>query len=120
MSGLNKYNEISETIKSDIFNGRLKENMALPSIRRLAQYYNVNPATIVRALKVLREQKLIYNKRTTGFYVCSDILKIREEMAREVILGFLQDMSKIGYSKLEIQQLLKGGAKWESDNSVEK
>ena len=44
------------------------------------------------------------------FYVCSDILKIREEMAREVILGFLQDMSKIGYSKLEIQQLLKGGA----------
>lgn len=29
MSGLNKYNEISETIKSDIFNGRLKENMAL-------------------------------------------------------------------------------------------
>ena len=46
--------------------------------------------------------------------------KIREEMAREVILGFLQDMSKIGYSKLEIQQLLKGGAKWESDNSVEK
>ena len=53
MSGLNKYNEISETIKSDIFNRRLKENMALPSIRRLAQYYNVNPATIVRALNVL-------------------------------------------------------------------
>ena len=53
MSGLNKYNEISETIKSDIFNGRLKENKALPSIRRLAQYYNVNPATIVRALNVL-------------------------------------------------------------------
>lgn len=34
MSGLNKYNEISEAIKSDIFNGKLKENMALPSIRR--------------------------------------------------------------------------------------
>ena len=33
MSGLNKYNEISEAIKSDIFNGKLKENMALAMMK---------------------------------------------------------------------------------------
>ena len=54
MSGINKYNDISEMIKSDIFNGKLKENMALPSIRKLAQRYKVNPATVVRALHILR------------------------------------------------------------------
>ena len=107
MSGLNKYNEISETIKSDIFNGKLKENMALPSIRRLAQYYNVNPATVVRALHILREQKIIYSNRTKGFYVCKNILQMRQRLAEQVISDFLQNMSKIGYSESDIQQLFQ-------------
>ena len=80
MSGINKYNDISEMIKSDIFNGKLKENMALPSIRKLAQRYKVNPATVVRALHILRNQKIVYSNRTNGFYVCEDISQVRQNL----------------------------------------
>ena len=95
MSGINKYNDISEMIKSDIFNGKLKENMALPSIRKLAQRYKVNPATVVRALHILRNQKIVYSNRTNGFYVCEDISQVRQNLAEQVIADFLHNMSSI-------------------------
>ena len=107
MSGINKYNDISEMIKSDIFNGKLKENMALPSIRKLAQRYKVNPATVVRALHILRNQKIIYSNRTKGFYVCEDISQVRQNLAEQVIADFLHNMSSIGYSNSDIKRLIK-------------
>ena len=73
MSGINKYNDISEMIKSDIFNGKLKENMALPSIRKLAQRYKVNPATVVRALHILRNQKIVYS----NMVLCQDLAQVK-------------------------------------------
>ena len=108
MSGINKYNDISEMIKSDIFNGKLKENMALPSIRKLAQRYKVNPATVVRALHILRNQKIVYSNRTNGFYVCEDISQVRQNLAEQVIADFLHNMSSIGIFKFRYKTAYKG------------
>ena len=81
--------------------------MALPSIRKLAQRYKVNPATVVRALHILRNQKIIYSNRTKGFYVCEDISQVRQNLAEQVISDFLHNMSGIGYSNSDIQRLVE-------------
>ena len=56
---MGKYIEISKKLKEDIFNGKFKEDEKLPSARKLAQNYEINVATVLRALHVLREQQII-------------------------------------------------------------
>ena len=65
---MGKYIEISKKLKEDIFNGKFKEDEKLPSARKLAQNYEINVATVLRALHVLREQQIICNNRTSRFY----------------------------------------------------
>lgn len=102
-----KYIEISDKIKWDIFNGKFKENEAIPSVRKLAEYYEVNTATALRALHVLREQKIIYNNRTSRFYVCADISYLRQKYAKQEISNLLNDMVMMGYSRSDIQKLIR-------------
>ena len=44
-----KYLEIAELIRMDIFVKYTKANQLIPSIRRYAQIYNVNPNTVSHA-----------------------------------------------------------------------
>ena len=104
---MEKYIEISKKLKEYIFNGKFKEDEMLPSARKLAQYYEINVATALRSLHVLREQKIICNNRTRRFYVCTNISCIRKKCARQEIRKFFDEMSLMGYSKMEIQNLLK-------------
>ena len=46
-----KYLEIAELIRIDIFVKYAKANQLIPSIRRYAQIYNVNPNTVSRAFR---------------------------------------------------------------------
>lgn len=102
-----KYSGIAEMIKYDIFNHKFKENIPLPSIRELAQIFHTNPATISRALHLLREQKIIYNNRTNRFYIYSNITETRQKFADHLIKEFLKKMVIMGYSTLEIQEMIK-------------
>lgn len=102
-----KYIKIAEKIKYDIFNGSFKENTALPSIRTLAKIYHANPATISRALQLLKEQKIIHNNRTSGFYIYANITEARQMFADYLIKEFLKEMFTMGYSSLEIQKMIK-------------
>ena len=51
-----KYLEIAELIRIDIFVKYAKANQLIPSIRRYAQIYNVNPNTVSRAFRLLEKQ----------------------------------------------------------------
>lgn len=106
MNEVGKYRKISKAIKYDIFS-KLEENMSLPSVRTLSQVYNVNPATIVKALHILKYQGIIYNKRTNGYYVCPNILEMREIFVKEIVSDFLQNMVAIGYSPSSILEMLR-------------
>ena len=97
---MGKYIEISKKLKEDIFNGKFKEDEKLP--------------TVLRALHVLREQQIICNNRTSRFYVCHNISCIRQKCVRQEIQNFFDKMSLLGYSKIEVQNLLTKQLKKES------
>lgn len=110
-----KYIDISEKIKFDIFNNNLCNNAVLPSIRKLADKYNVNSATIVRALEILKSQDLIYPYRTKGYFINDNILDIRLKLAKEESAKFLKQMQLMGFNNSETLDLLrKECGKWES------
>lgn len=102
-----KYLEIAELIRIDIFVKYAKENQLIPSVRRYAQIYNVNPNTISRAFRLLETDNIIYSYRTRGYYVSENIQKKKEEYVRKHIKHLLNVLQRLGYSDVEVKNMVE-------------
>lgn len=104
------YIQLVEQLRLFILSGKLSEGERLPSVRELAVIAKVNPNTMQKALVELEDDKLIYTERTNGKFVTDDkkLLKnFREELAKEKVITFVDDMKFIGFSKEEIIEYLR-------------
>ena len=109
-SGLPIYMQIVEIIKSRIVTGILKSGEKLPSVRDLATELKVNPNTIQRSYAELERQNIVFTQRGMGTFVTEDIsiLKdLKDTMAREKVLSFIEDMERLGYTKDEIPDYIR-------------
>ena len=92
------YVQAAESLRDDIRRGRLQPGDRLPSVRDLAERFNLAPVTMRNALLHLREQGWIYPQSTRGYFVrevlpadaapepaSADYLAMRE------LLGRIQD-----------------------------
>ena len=102
-----KYLEIAELIRIDIFVKYAKANQLIPSIRRYAQIYNVNPNTVSRAFRLLEADDIIYSYRTRGYYVSENIQKKKEEYGRKYAKHLLNVLQRLGYSDVEIENMIE-------------
>lgn len=103
------YAQLVERIKTDIVSGVYPSGTRLPSVRELAATAAVNPNTMQRAFAELERTGLIITMRTSGRIVTEDTTMInetRKELAMEQVSQFLIQMSKLGYEKAEIIELL--------------
>ncbi len=66
-----KYIQISDDLSAMIKNGKLKKGEKLPSVRKLSEFYGVNKDTIIKALKTLQDNNLIYPVAKSGYFVLS-------------------------------------------------
>lgn len=110
------YIQLMDVIKQQIVSGKLKANDKLPSVRDMALEYGVNPNTMQKALGELEWEKLVYTMRTSGRFVTEDqaiIDQLRQDMVREKVKQFLNDLMAMGYAKDEIIELLLTIAKEE-------
>ena len=104
------YIQLVEQLRLFILSGKLSEGERLPSVRELAVIAKVNPNTMQKALVELEDDKLIYTERTNGKFVTDDkklLKKFREELAKEKVITFVDDMKFIGFSKEEIIEYLR-------------
>lgn len=104
------YLQIVEIITSEITSGTLKPGEKLLSVREYAQKFRVNPNTVVKALSILEDDKLIYAERTNGKFVTNDeelIKNFKEKNIMKKLDDFLGEMNQLGYSKEEIIKMLK-------------
>lgn len=104
------YIQLVEQLKIYIISGNIKSGERLPSVRELAQQTKVNPNTMQKALTELEDLKLVYTERTNGRYVTQDqalIDKLRLEYANELSKEYLASMKKIGFSGLEVNEIIK-------------
>ena len=104
------YIQLVEQLRLFILSGKLSEGERLPSVRELAVIAKVNPNTMQKALVELEDDKLIYTERTNGKFDTDDkklLKKFREELAKEKVITFVDDMKFIGFSKEEIIEYLR-------------
>lgn len=73
-----KYIQIYNHIKDMIVQGRIKEHEKLPPIRKLANFINVNNATIVKVYELLEKEGYLYKIIGSGTFASS--VKIKEKV----------------------------------------
>lgn len=108
------YIQLLDKLQLLIVSGNLEIGERLPSVRDLALEYKVNPNTVQKALQELESMGLIYTERTNGKFVTDDkklIEKYKNNLAKEHTENYFDNMEKLGFTKEEIMNYLKGDKK---------
>lgn len=79
------YEQITDQIKNQIFNGELKEEDALPSIRNLAKELRISVITTKRAYEELERETFIQTVAGKGSYVAGQNKELLKEKRMKLI-----------------------------------
>lgn len=104
------YTQLVERIQMQIVSGYYSPGGKLPSVRELAAIAAVNPNTMQKAFVELERNGLIITQRTNGRNVTEDvemINTIRQELAKEHLTAFFNQMKALGFTQEQILQLIK-------------
>ena len=110
------YLQLMERIQHDIISGTYKPGDKLPSVSELAMEASVNPNTMQKALSELERIGLVHSRRTSGRFITEDetmIKQLKTETATEHIREFLKLMEHLGFTRLEILELVQDTMKEE-------
>ena len=104
------YQQIVALLKRDIVSGVYRAGSKVPSIRDMAEKYEVTPNTIQRALQILENEKLIFTERTNGKFVTLDtqiIDRLRSEILSDKIRNIVSELKPHNYSDEEIRNCIE-------------
>ncbi|MDQ0195654.1 GntR family transcriptional regulator [Paenibacillus wynnii] len=99
------YIQIMNYIKGEIVTGKLKPGDKVLSVRELASELQINPNTVQRTFQELEREEIVETRRGMGRYVTSEeskIMKIKKEMASDVLDRFIRGMKELGFEGEEI------------------
>lgn len=80
------YLQISDSLCERILCGEFPEDERIPSVREYGSSIGVNPNTVMRTYEYLTQDKIIYNKRGIGYFVCPGAKTVILEKQRKVFL----------------------------------
>ena len=106
------YIRITEGVKEAILSGELKEEEQIPSTTYLSKKYNINVATVNKAVNVLVDEGLVYKKRGIGMFIKKGAVKAlineRKKVFKErYIKATLVEAKRLNIPVEELQQLVK-------------
>lgn len=94
-SGLPIYDQIYSQIKSQIMNGSLTEDEALPSIRNLAKDLRISVITTKRAYDELENEGFVYTIAGKGCFVAPKNLDLLREQNLKKIEEYLEKVMQL-------------------------
>jgi len=102
------YLQLYQQVVARIIDGFIKEGEALPSVRRVAAEYQVNPITISKAYQMLQDEELVEKQRGKGLFVKDGTQQVMLNRERDSFLTeqwpeILQQISRL---QLSAEQLL--------------
>lgn len=108
------YEQIAESIRRQILEGRLKPGDRLPSVRQLTTRWNCTPGTVQRAYQELSRQGLVVSRTGQGTHVAGDLpgRKADNTPLRRAALvhraeAFLLEALAAGHSAQEIEDAVR-------------
>ncbi|RVU54543.1 GntR family transcriptional regulator [Anaerosphaera multitolerans] len=105
------YEQLINSIRTEILTGRAKQDDPLPSIRSLSKSLEISVITVKRAYDELEKAGLIYTIPGKGSFVSAqEIERIREYkllQLQEELLDILKSAEEYGISKETIIKLIE-------------
>lgn len=109
------YLQIIDKIKADIVAGKLKGGDKLPSVREIAETFQVNPNTVQRVYMELEREGVAYPQRGIGTFISEGqelISSLKSTQARKYTGRYVGEMKELGMKGDEIldnvKQVLEG------------
>jgi len=109
-SGEALYIQIKRNFKTLILTGSLKENDAIPSVRKLAMEFAINVNTVQRAYRELEQEGYIYSVPGKGNFVAKVNKDIFEKNFTEVkndLIVVLERARTLDISKEKIDKIVE-------------
>lgn len=102
---------ISEGIKDHILSGDLPEGSQLPSTTQISKEYDINIATVNKAVNVLVGEGIAFKKRGIGMFVCEGavqklIEERRQSFKQNYIVNTLKEAKRLRYTVDEIRAMI--------------
>ena len=104
------YRQIIDHYKKALIRGELMQGDKIPSQRDYAETARINPNTVQRAYREMEAMQMVQTLRGQGTFVIASeqmLLAVKEEMARELLDHFLDEMASLGYEPAQISCLLE-------------
>jgi GntR family transcriptional regulator len=103
------YIQLYQQVIQRILDGHIKEGEALPSVRKVASEYQLNPVTISKAYQMLQDQQIVHKQRGKGLFVK---LGIQAQMLETQRTDFLSSqwpliLEQITRLQLSVEKLLE-------------
>lgn len=103
------YEQIKEIIKGNIIKNVWKEGEKIPSVREFASELEVNPNTVMNALKDLQREGILENKRGIGNIIQDGVAKkisaeMKEEFCIVKLVEIIKDAKRLGISISEFNK----------------
>lgn len=101
------YLQIVDRICALIMDGTYTPGCRIPSVRDYAISLQVNPNTVMRSYEYLSREKVVFNKRGIGFFICEGALaNVRRINSETFFNGEIQQMfQRISQLKVTPSQL---------------
>lgn len=103
------YIQISEWLETEILKENFKAHEKVYSQYKLADMFNINPATAAKGLNLLADEKILYDKRGIGKFVSENaISRIRDKRRNQILKGLIEEIVKeASYLAINEEELLK-------------
>ncbi len=108
------YLQIMNYVKKLIITGKLAPGDKIESVRELAAELQINPNTIQRTFQELEREGIVETRRGLGRYVTNEettIMRIKKEMAGELLDRFVVGMRELGFREEDIVSLVSEAVK---------
>ncbi|PKG98348.1 GntR family transcriptional regulator [Paraglaciecola sp. MB-3u-78] len=101
------YIQLYQQVIQRILDGNIQEGEALPSVRKVAVEYQLNPVTISKAYQMLQDEQYVEKQRGKGLFVKSGASHsiLEKERASFLSIEWPQILQKISRLKLSIEEL---------------
>jgi len=102
------YLQLYQQVIARILDGYIKEGEALPSVRKVAAEYQVNPITISKAYQMLQDEQVVEKQRGKGLFVMPGAQELMLERERGIFLSqqWPEILKQITRLKLSAEKLL--------------
>ncbi|WP_284141417.1 MULTISPECIES: GntR family transcriptional regulator [unclassified Virgibacillus] len=105
------YIQIAEWIENEILVGHFKTEEKVFSQYKLAEVFNINPATAAKGLNLLSDEGILYTKRGLGKFVTADAKHIIQQKRKNgtlkgLILDSVREAKRLKVSEQELMEMI--------------